>query len=80
MADPFPDESSSYDTENMCTNPNEPFSIDKNIYPDSRYCAEHSPMIIYVPSRVIMIKLMRACMGCDKPEDLWFNNGSDQIF
>ena len=73
LSDPFVDESSEFDAENDCRDPKDPFRMEKNIYPDSRYCKEHSPLILYIPSRTIMIKMMRACFDCSKPEDLWFN-------
>ena len=43
----------------------------KLIYPRDRYTSEHSPMTIYIPTREIMFKMMRACLGCKNVEDLW---------
>lgn len=72
MADPFPDESTMIDTDNQYVGPDK-FSMKKLVYPKSRFTKEHTPMIIYVPSREMMIKIMRACMGCQNVNDLWFN-------
>ena len=41
------------------------------VYAESRFKEEFSPMVIYVPSRLIMMKLMRACIACEFPGDLW---------
>jgi hypothetical protein len=64
LDDPFYDESSLFDSENDCRDPKKPFKMEENIYPDSRYCAEHSPLILYIPSKNLMIKMMRACFDC----------------
>lgn len=37
-------------------------------------------MCVYIPSNEILFKLMKACIGCDKIEDLWiFNKKYDDI-
>ena len=46
---------------------------DDLVYAKSRYMAEHSPYQVYIPRSEMMIKLMRACVGVTKIEDLWFN-------
>ena len=33
----------------------------------------HSPACIYLPSKAVIFKLMRACIGVESPRDLWFN-------
>ena len=71
MADPFPDEATVADTENM-TIIDEEISLDKLVYPASRY-NEHHPRPIYIPSRYLMIKMIKSCMGCRTKDDLWFN-------
>jgi hypothetical protein len=43
----------------------------KLIYPLIRYDPDDSPMTIYIPTRSVMFKLMRACLGCKHVEDLW---------
>ena len=34
------------------------------VYPPQRYVDDHSPLCIYLPSRDVMLKIMRACVGC----------------
>ena len=72
MADPFPDESTTMDEDNKWIGP-EPFTISQPVYPTSRYRPDQSPKIIYIPSRYLMIKILRACFGCATADDLWFN-------
>ena len=33
------------------------------IYPEDRIMSDHSPTQIYIPNRVVMFKIMRACIG-----------------
>ena len=45
---------------------------------DLIYCRERltplmSPLVNYIPSREITFKLMLACVGCTRTEELWFN-------
>ena len=47
-------------------------------YHDSLYDKDRSPMCIYMPSNEVLFKLMRACIGCEKAEDLWIYTCSDQ--
>lgn len=41
------------------------------IYCKERYTKEYSPMTVYIPTKDIMFKLMRGCLGCQNVEDLW---------
>lgn len=43
------------------------------VYDRSRYCAEYSPYVIYLPTGAVMFKLMRACLSCKDESQLWFN-------
>ena len=43
------------------------------IYPLTRFHPKDTPMIIYIPSKEIMFKMMRACVNCKTPEELWVN-------
>jgi len=72
MADPFPDESTFVSDEHAMIG-KENLSVDKLVYPRYRYIEGQSPLAIYIPSRPIMVKIMRACMGCHTPDELWFN-------
>ena len=40
------------------------------VYNESRYKHEYSPMSIYVPSKLVIVKLMRAAMACNDSGDL----------
>ena len=48
--------------------------VSDRVYPDSRYMKGNSPYTIYIPSKEIMLKLMRACIKVKKVEDLWIYN------
>jgi hypothetical protein len=41
------------------------------VYERRRYTPECSPQCIYIPKKEIMLKLMRSCVGVEKPQDLW---------
>ena len=56
--DPFPDEHSNIDG----------LFLDNEkdlVYNESRYTEEHSPFMLYIPNKVVMVKIMRACLGCE---------------
>ena len=67
--DPFPDEHSSIDRE---------FLVDRDalIYHESRYNDLNSPIAVWIPSKLVLIKMMRACIGVDKVENLWIYRAS----
>jgi hypothetical protein len=68
MSDPFPEEKMQ-----VYGNVKAPmYHID--VYKDARYTPDHSPSVIYIPTKTLMIKMMRACIAVDDPADLWFNN------
>ena len=76
MADPFPDETTMMDSENQILG-NEEFTADNLIYPEYKYRKDECPACIYVPSRPLLLKILRACMGCSSSKDLWFNKKSN---
>ena len=47
------------------------------IYEDSRYKKDNSPNCIYIPSKKVMLKIMRACIGVKDEKDLWFQYQKD---
>ena len=51
-----------------------PVDADDQIYPESRFDSGTSPTVIYIPSRDVMSKMMRACIGVTDPKDLWIFN------
>ena len=53
---------------------NKPESFLDPVYPESRYTDEFfQGKSIYFPQLKHMFKLMCACIGIAKPEELWFN-------
>ena len=42
-------------------------------YTIDRYVEENSPVCVYIPSKLMMFKMMKACIGCHQPEDLWIH-------
>lgn len=44
------------------------------IYNSRRNKEEDSPLCVYIPSKDLMFKMMRACIGCECVEDLWIYN------
>ena len=75
MADPFPNNPNLIITcnddlpaeEKMVT------EVGQNVYGETRYIKGFSPYCIYIPTKDVMFKLMRACVGVKHVEDLWFN-------
>ena len=65
-SDPFPDEHSSIEPELA-----DMIMEGKLIYNESRYEYDRSIVIIYLPSKLVMLKMMRACIGVDRKEMLW---------
>ena len=41
------------------------------VYNIERYLEENSPMCVYIPSKLVLLKMMRACLGIERVEDLW---------
>ena len=61
-ADPFSDEElAGLDLLNSIKLPK---SCNDLVYDRSRFCAEYSPYVIYLPTGAVMFKLMRACLAC----------------
>ena len=67
VPDPFPDEDSHVCLDSIPINPM------GQGYQYCRYVKEHSPACLYIPSKQVMFKLMRACIHVEGPQDLWFN-------
>lgn len=67
MSEPFPDDDYGQST----------FEIPEDktdlVYEESRFTKGNAPKCIYVPSPILMFKLMRSCINCINPEDLWYN-------
>lgn len=68
IKDPFPEEDEAgYNHIKI------PEKVDDFVYPINKLVYSLSPTTIFIPSKKIMFKLMRACLGVYEPEDLWFN-------
>lgn len=50
-----------------------PNNYDDLVYSSSRYVYGSSPKHLYIPSRRMMLKLMRACIGVEHEKDLWYH-------
>lgn len=46
--------------------------LQKRVYPDSSYLADYSPPCIYLPSDLVMLLVMRACLYCQTYEETIF--------
>ena len=64
MFDPYP-------TEEIETTFCLPSSEEDLVYRIDRYNEENSPVVTYFPSKLVLYKLMRACIGVESEEDLW---------
>lgn len=49
-----------------------PKSDEDLVYRASRYVKSCSPHSIYFPSKRVLFKIMRACIGVQDPQELWF--------
>ena len=65
MFDPFPEEP-------METEFAIPTSEGDLVYRSDRYIDGQSPKCIYIPSKLILWKMMRACLDIKDTKDLWF--------
>ena len=67
MSEPFPDDDFGRST----------FIIPENktdlVYEEVRFVQGMAPKCIYVPSPILMLKLMRSCINCHTVQELWFN-------
>ena len=66
MFDPFPDEIEDGEEFKI------PTTYYSKVYSNSRYKYRRSPMTIYFPSRKMMFKMMRACLGIQDSDKLWY--------
>ena len=49
-----------------------PLYTEDLIYEHGRYHEEYQPLMIYIPRKDVMMKLMRACIGIKNERELWF--------
>jgi len=50
-----------------------PHATEVLVYDKARFLEGQSPALLFMPSKPVMIKLMRACVEVQTPKDLWFN-------
>ena len=67
MFDPYPEEQ-------METTFAIPQSDKDLVYRIDRYVKGNSPNAIYFPSKMVLFKIMRACIDVQSADQLWFNN------
>ena len=69
LSDPFPDEATMIDKQCHMTG-KERFNLDENVY-NMRPINDFR--LVYVPNRIVLFKMMRACIDCSSPDELWLN-------
>lgn len=72
ITDPFPDDLILQE-QDIQLHANSEITIDNLVYPKARYAKGQSPLMIYIPSKQIMLKIIRACIGCNIVEEIWLN-------
>ena len=72
MHDPYTDEK--MDTEFTI-----PITDNDLAYPTNAYRENISPHVHYFPSRLLMFKMMRACINIQSSNDLWFNKLENKV-
>jgi len=74
MGDPYPDDDltviGSRDDPRTCELPQTP---EDQVYPQTRLIKGLSPYTLYIPSKEVMVKMMRSCITVKDPQDLWIN-------
>jgi hypothetical protein len=68
----FESDSFSSDSSSGCSSDDEEVLI-HDVYKFTRYLSRHSPHCIYLPTKFVMFKLMRACIDVKGVGELWFN-------
>lgn len=62
-----------YPLEPMETKFHIPETDEDLVYQQERFVYNNSPNTLYFPSKMLLFKIMRACIGITDPKDLWFN-------
>lgn len=75
MSDPFPDGNSAPLSEvDHKLLANVPMNIDEDLLqPKYRFAANRPPAMVWLPTKQIMIKMIRASLGIVDPSELWCN-------
>ena len=56
-----------------------PTSYEDEVYMRCTSSATDSPHLLYFPSRPMMFKIMRACIGIHEVEELWYMELEDRV-
>ena len=72
MFDPFPQET-------MDSDFSIPVKEDDLVYGNDRYIYKNSPNMLYIPSKRLLFKMMRACVAIGNEQDLWFQNKRSSV-
>ena len=79
IVDPFPDDKIQKRNFKIPQRVNEIYDIEQLVYHESRYCYNENPKLkknifcIFIPSKEVMFKLMRASIHVSSESELWFN-------
>jgi len=76
---PFPEDENSGKALDACTHTLK-HKFDELVYDSSRYMEEYSPLVVYLPDKWLMLKLMRACINCKTHKELWINSTIEYLF
>jgi hypothetical protein len=49
-----------------------PITADNLVYATERFTEGNSPNTLYFPSKLLLFKIMKACIGVKFKEHLWF--------
>ena len=77
-ADPFPNESlmMSDEEDRELFNQVKENPLKTFIYSKERTLTKESPSMVYLPNKVVMFKIMRACIDVTDKSKLWYNCGN----
>ena len=75
MQDPFPTDKNNFDFSKGL-----PEDHNDLTYHESRFMDDNSPKCLYLPSRFVMFKIMRACVDVTKVDELWFMHPEWHMF
>ena len=73
--DPFPEDNETFEFnyKNFSNINSAPSDTNDNVYPSKRMLKNICPSMIYVPSKEMMFKMMRACEGVTDTNNLWID-------
>ena len=51
-------------------------TYEDRVYDESRFIEDFSPTVCFLPGKSDLFKIMRACIGIEQVEMLWYNEMS----